>query len=88
MRSAIISDFPMRTCRTSGLAIIFSVWASPALAGHAGESGGGLLPHELWLGLVVLAGLLLCALMALGWVIARLRRLDRRLRDLEVGRKR
>lgn len=47
----------------------------------------GLMPHELLIGLVGLAGLVLFALVALAWALWRIRGLDRRVRDLEGGRK-
>jgi hypothetical protein len=47
----------------------------------------GLMPHELLIGLVGLGGLVLLALLALAWVVWRVRGLDRRVRDLEGGRK-
>ena len=78
------------TCRFNLflLAVVLFPVAAPALAGHAGEmESPGLLPHELLIGLVGLAGLVLFALLALAWVIWRVRGLDRRLRDLEGGRK-
>jgi hypothetical protein len=59
-----------------------------AFAGHAGEMDTpGVMPHELVAGLVGLAAILLLALMALTWVVWRLRGLDRRLRELEENRK-
>jgi hypothetical protein len=62
--------------------------ASVALAGHAGEMDTpGVMPHELVAGLVGLAALLLVAVLALTWVVWRLRGLDRRLRELEENRK-
>lgn len=81
----------MMTCRIDQI-FMFSnallLLASPALAGHAGEmENPGLMPHELLIGLVGLAGLVLLALLALAWVIWRVRGLDRRVRDLEGGRK-
>jgi len=64
------------------------LYATAAFAGHAGEmESPGLMPHELLIGLVGLAGLVLLALLALAWVVWRVRGLDRRLRDLEGGRK-
>jgi len=90
MRSAIISGCPMTTCRFNGLqlAVPLLLSASPVFAGHAGEvESQSLLPHELLIGLVGLAGLVLFALLALAWVIRRVRGLDRRLQDLEGGRK-
>ena len=83
----------MTTCRISRLKILLASGAlplvtSPAFAGHAGEmESPGLLPHELLIGLVGLAGLVLFALLALAWVLWRVRGLDRRLRNLEGGRK-
>ena len=68
--------------RTSTLA------TSVALAGHAGEMDtAGIMPHELVAGLVGLAAILLLAILALTWVVWRLRGLDRRLRELEETRK-
>lgn len=95
MSLAIILDSPMMTCRIKqktgtvplgkrGLSPFFAI----AFAGHAGEmESPGLLPHELLIGLVGLAGLVLLALLTLAWVVWRVRGLDRRLRDLEGGRK-
>jgi len=61
---------------------------SLALAGHAGEmETPGVMPHELVAGLVGLAAILLLTILALTWVIWRLRGLDRRLRELEENRK-
>ena len=80
----------MTTCRINPflLAAVLFPGVAPALAGHAGEmEGPGLMPHELLIGLVGLAGLVLLALLALAWVVWRVRGLDRRLRDLEGGRK-
>ena len=74
------------TCRFSSLAILISSGAfiSPAFAGHAGEMDSpGLMPHELLAGLVGLAGMLLLTILALTWVVWRLRGLERRLRELE-----
>ena len=62
--------------------------ATRAYAGHAGEMDNpGLMPHELVTGLVGLAAILLLAILALAWVIWRLRGLDRRLRELEESRR-
>jgi len=47
----------------------------------------GLMPHELVASLVGLAAVLLFTVLSLAWVVWRLRRLDRRLRDLEESRK-
>ena len=59
-----------------------------AYAGHAGEmESPALFPHELLVGLVGLAVILLFTVLALTWVVWRLRGLDRRLRDLEGDRK-
>ncbi len=59
-----------------------------AYAGHAGELGTpGVMPHELVAGLVGLAAILLLAVLALAWVVRRLRGLDRRLRELEENRR-
>ncbi len=80
----------MTTCRINRRLLAFPVsfLAAPAFAGHAGEmESPGLLPHELLIGLVGLAGVLLLALLALAWVLWRVRGLERRLRDLEGGRK-
>jgi len=61
---------------------------SIVLAGHAGEmDSSGVMPHELVTGLVGLAAILLLTILALTWVIWRLRGLDRRLRELEENRK-
>ncbi len=61
---------------------------SIVLAGHAGEmDASGVMPHELVAGLVGLAAILLLTILALTWVIWRLRGLDRRLRELEENRK-
>ena len=58
------------------------------MAGHAGEMDSpGLLPHELLIGLVGLTSIVLIALLALAWVIPRVRGLEQRMRDLETGRK-
>jgi len=62
--------------------------ASAAFAGHAGETDAlGVMPHELVAGLVGLAAILLLTILALMWVVWRLRGLDRRLRELEEHRK-
>jgi hypothetical protein len=62
--------------------------AAVAFAGHAGEMDSpGVMPHELVAGLVGLAAILLLAVLALTWVVWRLRGLDRRLRELEENRK-
>jgi uncharacterized protein HemY len=67
---------------------VFRFVAAPALAGHAGEMDTpGVMPHELVAGLVGLAAILLLAVLALTWVVWRLRGLDRRLRELEENRK-
>jgi hypothetical protein len=59
-----------------------------AYAGHAGEMDTpGVMPHELVAGLVGLAAILLLTILALTWVVWRLRGLDRRLRELEENRK-
>jgi len=59
-----------------------------AFAGHAGEMGAsGVMPNELVAGLVGLAAILLLTILALTWVVWRLRGLDRRLRELEETRK-
>ena len=47
----------------------------------------GVMPHELVAGLVGLAAILLLTILALTWVVWRLRGLDRRLRELEETRK-
>jgi len=61
---------------------------SIVLAGHAGAMDtSGVMPHELVAGLVGLAAILLLTILALTWVIWRLRGLDRRLRELEENRK-
>jgi hypothetical protein len=81
----------MTTCRFDTILLSSGALAfvsSPALAGHAGEmESPGLMPHELLIGLVGLAGVVLFALLALTWVVWRVRGLERRLRDLEGGRK-
>jgi hypothetical protein len=60
---------------------------SIALAGHAGDMDTpAVMPHELVAGLVGLAAILLLAILALTWVVWRLRGLDRRLRELEENR--
>jgi uncharacterized protein HemY len=46
------------------------------------------MPHDLVAGLVGLSAILLLALLALTWVVWRLRGIDRRLRELEENRKR
>ena len=62
--------------------------AAIAFAGHAGEMDTpGVMPHELVASLVGLAAILLLAVLALAWVIWRLRGLDRRLRELEENRR-
>ena len=64
------------------------LFTSVALAGHEGEMDTpGVLPHELVAGLVGLAAILLLTILALTWVVWRLRGLDRRLRELEENRK-
>ncbi len=74
------------TCRFDSFVILFM--ASPVFAGHAGEmEGPGVMPHELMVSLVWLAAILLVTILALAWVSWRLRRLDRRLRELEENRK-
>ncbi len=86
MKSATTLGCPMMTCRFSSLTILLSSGAltSSAFAGHAGEMDSpGLLPHELLAGLVGLAGMLLLSILALTWVVWRLRGLERRLRGLE-----
>lgn len=61
---------------------------SIVLAGHAGEMDTrGAMPHELVAGLVGLTAILLLAVLALTWVVWRLRGLERRLRELEETRK-
>jgi hypothetical protein len=61
---------------------------SIAFAGHAGDMGTpGVMPHELVAGLFGLAAILLCTILAVTWVIVRVRGLDRRLRELEESRK-
>jgi hypothetical protein len=80
----------MMTCRINPflLGAVLFPGVAPALAGHAGEmESPGLMPHELLIGLVGLGGLVLLALLALAWVVWRVRGLDRRVRDLEGGRK-
>ena len=67
---------------------VLALLAAPAFAGHAGEMDApGLMPHELVASLVGLAAVLLFTVLSLAWVVWRLRRLDRRLRDLEESRK-
>jgi hypothetical protein len=90
MKSATTLGCPTMTCRFSSLPILLSSGAltSPAFAGHAGEMDSpGLMPHELLAGLVGLAGMLLLTILALTWVVWRLRGLERRLRELEGERK-
>ena len=79
----------MTTCRIRGLLVALLLLATTrAYAGHAGEMDtSGLMPHELVAGLVGLAAILLLAILALAWVVWRLRGLDRRLRELEESRK-
>jgi hypothetical protein len=61
--------------------------ASTSYAGHAGEVEGlSIMPHELLIGLLSLAGLLLITIAALAWVVWHLRKVDRRLRILEGRR--
>ena len=73
--------------RKSSLSPFLSL-ASAAFAGHAGEMDTpGVMPHELVAGLVGLAAILLLTILALTWVVWRLRGLDRRLRELEETRK-
>ncbi len=86
MKSATTSGSLTMTCRFSSPMILISLGAltSPAFAGHAGEMDSpGLMPHELLAGLVGLAGILLLTILALAWVVWRLRGLERRLRGLE-----
>lgn len=82
------------TCRIDRLlkilisSVALALVPSPALAGHVGEMDTpGVMPHELVAGLVGLAAILLLAILALAWVVWRLRGLDRRLRELEENRK-
>ncbi len=49
--------------------------------------GPGLMPHELLIGLIGLAGMILLALLVLAWVLWRMRGIERRVQDLEGGRK-
>jgi hypothetical protein len=68
--------------------LMILLMASLAFAGHAGElDTPGVMPHELVAGLVGLAAILLLAVLALAWVIWRLRGLERRLRELEENRR-
>jgi hypothetical protein len=86
MKSATTLDCLTMTCRFNSLTILIASGAlpSPAFAGHAGEMDSpGLMPHELLAGLVGLAGMLLLTILALTWVVWRLRGLERRLRGLE-----
>jgi hypothetical protein len=77
------------TCRSKWqLAGLLLLAPRNAYAGHAGEMDTpGVMPHELVAGLVGLAAILLLAILALTWVVWRLRGLDRRLRELEENRK-
>ncbi len=77
------------TCRSKWqLAGLLLLAPGNAYAGHAGElDTPGVMPHELVAGLVGLAAILLLAVLALAWVIWRLRGLDRRLRELEENRR-
>jgi len=77
------------TCRSKWqLAGLLLLAPRNAYAGHAGEMATpGVMPHELVAGLVGLAAILLLAVLALAWVIWRLRGLDRRLRELEENRR-
>ena len=86
MKSAITSGCPTMRCRfrpfPTAVALLFM--GAPGHAGHAGEMDSpGLMPHELLAGLVGLAGMLLLTILALTWVVWRLRGLERRLRELE-----
>jgi len=77
------------TCRSKWqLAGLLLLAPRNAYAGHAGEMATpGVMPNELVAGLVGLAAILLLAVLALAWVIWRLRGLDRRLRELEENRR-
>ena len=77
------------TCRSKWpLAGLLLLASGNAYAGHAGEmDASGVMPHELVAGLVGLAAILLLTILALTWVVWRLRGLDRRLRELEENRK-
>ncbi len=77
------------TCRSKWqLAGLLLLAPGNAYAGHAGElDTPGVMPHELVAGVVGLAAILLLAVLALAWVIWRLRGLDRRLRELEENRR-
>lgn len=81
----------MTTCRFKLLllaAAVFPLTAPPTHAGHAGEMDGpGLMPHELLIGLIGLAGVVLLALFVLAWVLWRVRGIERRVRNLEGERK-
>ena len=78
----------MRCLFNPSFIAVSMLYATAAFAGHASEMGSpGLMPHELLIGMVGLAGLVLLALLALAWVIWRVRGFDRRLRELEGGRK-
>ncbi len=79
----------MTICRISRFLVALLLLATTrAYAGHAGEMGApGLMPHELVASLVGLAAILLFTILSLGWLVWRLRGLDRRLRELEESRK-
>ena len=79
----------MTRCRIRVLPVIPLLLATTrAYAGHAGEMDvSGLMPHELVASLVGLAVIVLLAVLALAWVVWRLRGIDRRLRELEESRK-
>jgi hypothetical protein len=72
----------------TALTLALPCLTAEAFAGHAGEMDTpGVMPHDLVAGLVGLAAILLLAVLALTWVVWRLRGLDRRLRELEENRK-
>jgi len=86
MKSATTLDCLTMTCRFNSLPLLLASGAlpSPAFAGHAGQMDSpGFMSHELLAGLIGLAGMLLLTILALAWVVWRLRGLERRLRGLE-----
>ena len=58
--------------------------ADQAFAGHAGEAGSLLMPHELMSGMVVLILLILFLGALTAVMLKRLNRIERRLRDVEA----
>src|SRR5207247_7993087 len=78
----------LRMTTSTALTLALPCLDAEAFAGHAGEMGAsGVMPHVLVAGLVGLAAILLLTILALTWVVWRLRGLDRRLRELEENRK-